>query len=360
MHEIWSQLKPWVEAREPFALATVVKARNPSPRGIGSVLAIDASGERFIGSVSAGCVEMEVIEMARACMKDGRTRWAKFGPSQGLPWEVAFSCGGKIQVRIEPFEYDEVVLPELMSVLDNSEVATWMDGEGKQALLKEDGSLVGEESHWSADTLRVARKHLAEGEETREMETGDGKLLLRSLTKPNRLFIVGAVHIAVHLVSIARSLNYRAIVIDPRESYAQPERFEVAPHQIIGSWPEDALATFELDELDCAAMLTHDPKIDDQALAVFLKSRCAYMGALGSKRSHAARLKRLTARGFGEEDLGRIHGPIGLDIGSRTPAEIAISIMAEIVKVKNSIHKGTSAKMAKRGKRQRRELGIKN
>ena len=155
---------------------------------------------------------MEVIEVARACMKDGMTRWAEFGPSQGLPWEVAFSCGGKIRVRIEPFEYDEVVLPELMSLLDNSEIATWMDGEGKQALLRQDGSLVGEESQWSAHTLGLARQHLAERAETREIETGDGKLLLRSLTKPNRLFIVGAVHIAVHLVSIARSLNYRAIV----------------------------------------------------------------------------------------------------------------------------------------------------
>ena len=355
MHDIWPQLKPWVKAGEPFALATVVKARNPSPRGIGSVLAIDASGERFIGSVSAGCVEMEVIELARACMKDGMTRWAKFGPSQGLPWEVAFSCGGKIQVRIEPFEYDELVLPELISVLDNCEVATWMNGEGKQVLLREDGSLVGEESQWSADSLKLARKHLAERAETREIETEDGKLLLRSLTKPNRLFIVGAVHIAVHLVSIAKSLNYRAIVIDPRESYAQPERFEVAPYQLIRSWPEEALAAFALHELDCAAMLTHDPKIDDQALAVFLKSNCAYMGALGSKRSHAARLKRLSAAGFGEEDLRRIHGPIGLDIGSRTPAEIAISIMAEIVRVKNSILEGTLPETAKRvGKNPRR------
>ncbi len=348
MHEIWPQLKPWVKAGEPFALATVVKARNPSPRGIGSVLAIDASGERFIGSVSAGCVEMEVIELARACMKDGMTRWAEFGPSQGLPWEVAFSCGGKIRVRIEPFEYDEVVLPELTSLLDNYEVATWMDGEGKQALLREDGSLVGEESQWSAHTLELARKHLGERADTREIETEDGKLLLRSLAKPNRLFIVGAVHIAVHLVSIARSLNYRAIVIDPRESYAQVERFEVAPHQLIGAWPEEALAAFELDDMDCAAMLTHDPKIDDQALAVFLNSDCGYMGALGSRRSHAARLKRLAARGFGEEDLGRIHGPIGLDIGSRTPAEIAISIMAEIVKMKNSSpsKRGLEAKAA--------------
>ena len=251
MHDIWPQLRPWVEARAPFALATVVKARNPSPRGIGSALAIDASGERFIGSVSAGCVEMEVIEMARACMKDGRTRWAKFGPSQGLPWEVAFSCGGKIQVRIEPFAYDEVVLPELMSVLDNCEVATWMDGEGKQALLKEDGSLVGEASQWSTDTLRAARKFMAERAPIRELDTEDGKLLLRSLTKPNRLFIVGAVHIAAHLVSIARSLNYRTIVIDPRASFAQPERFEVAPHQLIGSWPEDALASLRIGRIGC-------------------------------------------------------------------------------------------------------------
>jgi xanthine dehydrogenase accessory factor len=336
MHEIWSQLKPWIESGEQFALATVVSARNPSPRGIGSVLAISEKGDRFIGSVSAGCVETEVIEMAVACVADGKTRWAEFGPSQGFPWEVAFSCGGKISVRVERFECGSEMVAALVQLHETHGTGIWISGENQHALVQEDGPLVGNESEWDSTILAKARENLSLGENTEELETAQGRVLLRMISQPYRLFIVGAGHISLHLVHFAKALNYQTIVIDPRESFANEERFETPPDHLVREWPETAFSNIQLSAFDSVVMLTHDPKIDDQALGIVLKSEASYIGALGSRRSHEGRLKRLAAAGFEETDLDHIHGPVGLDIGSSTPAEIAVSIIAQIVQVKNN------------------------
>lgn len=337
MHEIWSQLKPWIVSGKPFALATVVSARNPSPRGIGSVLAIAEAGDRFIGSVSAGCVETEVIDMAAACMTDGKTRWGEFGPSQGFPWEVAFSCGGRITVRVERFRPDLDLVQALVGLLDSHGTGLWLTGEGKQAVLKEDGSILAGDSEWSEATLRQVEAVLAPDGNTCEIENADGRVLLRLIKQPYRLFIVGAGHISVHLVAFASALNYQTIVIDPRESFAQKERFETMPDQLIQAWPDRALKDIPFSPFDSGVLLTHDPKIDDQALEILLQSPCYYLGALGSRLSHEARLKRLAAKGFEKNVLDRIYGPVGLDIGSSTPAEIAVSIVAQLVQMKNQI-----------------------
>ena len=335
MHEIWSQLKSWIETEQAFALATVVSARNPSPRGIGSVLAISADGKQFIGSVSAGCIETEVIEMAVACVADGKTRWAEFGPSQGFPWEVAFSCGGRIGVRVERFVYETPLVESLIGLHESHGTGIWLSGEGKQALLLEDGTFTGQESEWNASTLEAAREVMTSGGHTQEVLEGDSKILLRLIAQPYRLFIIGAGHISLSLVHFAKALNYQTLVIDPRESFAQEDRFETKPDHLIQAWPEHALVQVNFTSFDSMVMLTHDPKIDDQALEIALKSDCSYIGALGSRKSHEARLKRLSAKGFEEEQLAMIHGPVGLDIGSTTPAEIAISIIAEMVQLKN-------------------------
>ena len=335
MHEIWSQLKSWIKAEQAFALATVVSARNPSPRGIGSVLAISADGRQFIGSVSAGCIETEVIEMAVASVADGKTRWAEFGPSQGFPWEVAFSCGGRIGVRVERFVYEQELIDGLIDLHETHGTGIWLSGEGKQALLLDDGTFTGDRSDWNETQLEKAREIMESGSHTQEVGEGDAKTLLRLIAQPYRLFIVGAGHISLSLVHFAKALNFQTIVIDPRESFAQEDRFETQPDHLIQAWPEAALEQIRLTNFDSMVMLTHDPKIDDQALEIALKSDCAYIGALGSRRSHDARLKRLSAKGFESEKLATIHGPVGLDIGSTTPAEIAVSIIAEMVQLKN-------------------------
>ena len=350
MHEIWSQLKPWIESGQPFSLATVVSARNPSPRGIGSVLAISEDGKQFIGSVSAGCIETEVIEMAVACAADGKTRWAEYGPSQGFPWEVAFSCGGKIGVRVERFRHDVEVVDALVDLHETHGTGVWLSGEGKQALILEDGSITGDLSDWEPELIDQAKSVMSAGGHTQEVLENDSKVLLRLISQPYRLYIIGAGHISLSLVHFAKALNYQTIVIDPRESFAQEERFETAPDHLIQEWPEAAFSTVRLSPFDSVVMLTHDPKIDDQALKIALKSDAAYIGALGSKRSHEARLKRLAEKGFDEDQLARIHGPVGLNIGSTTPAEIAVSIVAQMVMAKNAVRaneRGVTTESAK-------------
>ena len=203
-----------------------------------------------------------------------------------------------------------------------------------------DESFTGDASEWSVETLDAAKRMLSERGHTREIDTPDGKVLLRLISQPYRLFVIGAGHISLHLVQFAKALNYRTIVIDPRESFAQEDRFEVAPDFLMPEWPEAAFKGVRFSAFDSVVLLTHDPKIDDQALKIVLRSDANYIGALGSRKSHAARLKRLLAEGFNESQLERIHGPVGLDIGSTTPAEIAISIVAQLVEKKNALLRG--------------------
>jgi len=337
MQEIWPQLREWANVGERFALATVVEASRPSPRGIGSALAVSADGTRFIGSVSAGCVENEVIQAAVACLQDGQARWLSFGPENGFPWEIALSCGGRIRVRVEPYaglsnaETDAA----LKRLLDERRTGLLLSYRGKHCLIDENG-IAGEAQEMPAALIDQAESCLKKGEGTVEIDWEGEPALLRVLSRPKRLFVIGAAHIAIHLVGFARSLGFETIVIDPREVYARAERFPSLPNRLLAEWPKQALEGYGIGPDDCVAAMTHDPKIDDEALARFLSTDCGYIGALGSRRSHAARLKRLSKMGFDEAELSRIHGPIGLDIGSETPAEIALSVVAEIVKIRNS------------------------
>lgn len=274
---------------------------------------------RFIGSVSAGCVEHEVIEAARFCLKDGLPRWMRFGPGDGFPWEIELSCGGTIEVRIEPAPHlrdgtGTTFIDQLVGTLDSHNPCVW----------RSDGV---------TDSLLIGENKIRE---TSEREEEGRRVLYRFLGHRKRIFVIGASHIALHLASAAKMLQYEVIVIDPRENYARVDRFQFSPDQICVDWPERALADFELGRHDALVAITHDPKIDDQALAVALSTECGYIGALGSKRSHAARLNRLGKRGFTDTDLVRIFGPVGIDIGSKTPAEIAVSIVAQLIKERNS------------------------
>ena len=339
MQEIWPQLKHWVESGTRFATATVVEASRPSPRGIGSVLAVRSDGNAFIGSVSAGCVESEVIEAAKACMEDGETRWLTFGPENGYPWEIALSCGGRITVRVERFAGlgDESLTVALARALNNRERALLLSYEGKHCLVLDDGTAITAKGGLPIELIEKAQGHFRLGEPTIEIDWDGSKALLRVLDRPLRLFVVGAAHIAIHLVGFARTLGYETLVIDPREAYARQDRFPKPPHQLLAQWPEEALDGYRIVASDAVAAMTHDPKIDDQALEIFLRSEAGYIGALGSRKSHAARLRRLGRLGFDDATLSRIHAPIGLDINSETPAEIGLSVMSEIIKCRNAV-----------------------
>jgi xanthine dehydrogenase accessory factor len=199
---------------------------------------------------------------------------------------------------------------------------------GRQLLFdaeRTEGDLVLDEGGLAAlrEALRADRNRMIEGP--------GGRVFVEVFSPPRRCFVIGAVHIAQPLVQMLALADYRAIVIDPRQSFATAARFPA--FELSTEWPDEALERLQPDHRSAVVTLTHDPKLDDPALAVALRSECFYIGALGSKRTHAARCGRLKAMGFGEVELARIHGPIGLSIGGVSPAEIAVSILAEITRV---------------------------
>ena len=339
MNDIWPQLEKWFADGERFAMATVVKASKPSPRGVGATLAVHEDGERFIGSVSAGCVEHEVIEAAKACLQDGQTRWLRFGPGEGFPWEIELSCGGTIEVRVEPAPHlldDSAEFAQtIREAMEQHELCMLISLEGSQALVKEDSEVMGGKRALSSELLAEARRRMKKRSATEEVQMAEGRVLFRLLGLRRRVFVIGASHIALHLAALAKMLQHEVVVVDPRESYARMDRFQIEPDRLWAKWPEEALEDYTLSAEDALIAITHDPKIDDRALSAALKSKCGYIGALGSRKSHDARCRRLAKAGYSRDDLNRIHGPVGLDIGSRTPAEIAVSIVAQMIQSRN-------------------------
>jgi xanthine dehydrogenase accessory factor len=201
--------------------------------------------------------------------------------------------------------------------------------DGKEALVFA-GSASGELAD-DQEVLSYARTMLG-GENSRSTGTGGGRVFLHVFSPPPRLIVVGAVHIAQALVPMASLAGYDIIVVDPRRAFSSDERFPGVT--VSRDWPDEALAALKPDSGTAVVTLTHDPKLDDPALAAALKSDCVYIGALGSRKTHEKRLARLTEMGFGADDFARIHGPVGLSIGALSPAEIAISILAQITQVR--------------------------
>ena len=329
MRDVLPTLRRWTEEEKRFALATVTRTWGSSPRAVGSVMGVCSDGS-ICGSVSGGCIESAVIEEALLALESGEPRRLHFGHvSDERAWEVGLSCGGEIDVWIDPLPAErdpglwqrltERVAGDLPAVLatryEPLHQVLWAPGSLCEDLPDEVGRAI-EESY------RNRRCTEFEG------------WFLNVLPCRDRLVIIGAVHIARALVPLAQAVGFETVVVDPRKAFATEEAFGAGPNRIIDQWPEEALSEIELTEDTYAVVLTHDPKIDDAALAVLLRSDVAYIGALGSRTTQAKKRKELSAKGFSDEEIGRIHGPVGLSIGARTPEEIALSIMAEIVQVK--------------------------
>ena len=325
MRDVLPTLRRWTEEEKRFALATVTRTWGSSPRAVGSVMGVCSDGSTC-GSVSGGCIESSVIEDALQALKSGEPRRLHFGHvSDEKAWEVGLSCGGEIDVWIDPspVERDPELWSSLVSKLENDEpcvLATRF--EPLSQVLWTPGSS-GDEFQAAYDARR-----------SQGIEIEGEVWFLNVLPRRDRLVIIGAVHIARALVPLASEVGFETVVVDPRKAFATEEAFGAGPDRIVDKWPEEALSEIDLTSDTYAVVLTHDPKIDDAALAVLLRSDVAYIGALGSRTTQAKKRKELGAKGFSDEELDRIHGPVGLSIGARTPEEIALSIMAEIVQVK--------------------------
>jgi xanthine dehydrogenase accessory factor len=308
------QALAWHRAGDGAVLATVVETWGSAPRRVGSQLAISGSG-MIEGSVSGGCVEGAVIVEALEALEAGELRELEFGVSDDDAFAVGLACGGTIRVLVEPVGdvLPELLLEDLVKaraarepvayVVDLDRSDRWLDRQG------------------FADRFRMDRSGFEP----------DSRVFVGIHNPPLRLIVVGAVHIAQALLPMARIAGYDPSVIDPRETFASPERFPDT--RLLHDWPDEAVETLGLDTRTALVLLTHDPKLDDPALEKALRSGCFYIGALGSTRTHAKRVTRLTEAGFTEDEIARIHAPIGLDIGAAGPSEIAVSIIAQMTQV---------------------------
>lgn len=310
----------WHRAGRGAALATVIETWGSAPRQAGSQLAISGEGE-IMGSVSGGCVEGAVVTEALAALEDRRSRVLTFGVSDETAFAVGLACGGTIRVLVEPVGEGEQALPEAMLAelvaarAARRPLAVAVRPEGWERALIGPGAEAAVDARFRAD-----RSGMEE----------DGRFVAIH-NPPLRLIVVGAVHIAQPLLQMARLCGYDGTLIDPRSAFGSAARFP--GERIVEDWPDEALEGLAPDARTAIVTLTHDPKLDDPAIRVALRSGGFYLGCLGSTRTHAKRVERLRAEGFTEAEIARIHAPVGLDIGAKTPAEIAVSVMAQITSV---------------------------
>lgn len=308
----------WHRAGKGAVLATVIETWGSAPRQAGSQLAVSGDGQ-MMGSVSGGCVEGAVVSESAEALASGKSRILTFGVSDETAFAVGLACGGTIRVLVEP-------------VVDGT-------GQGLPVALLED--LVAERAARRAVAMAVnpdtwQRALIRPGTDDavdarfRADRSGmeeDGRFIAIH-NPPLRLIIVGAVHIAQALLAVARTCGYDCTLIDPRSAFGSAARFP--DETIVEDWPDEALAALAPDARTAIVTLTHDAKLDDPAIRFALRAPVFYLGCLGSTRTHAKRVDRLREAGFTEAEIARIHAPVGLDIGAKTPAEIAVSVMAQI------------------------------
>jgi xanthine dehydrogenase accessory factor len=307
MREVLTELAEWTAAGEDIALATVVETWGSSPRPLGSKMVITRSG-KMAGSVSNGCIEGAVFEEAQKVLKSRQAKVAAFGVADDVAFEVGLACGGHIEVFVEPLG---AVHEQLIGMLKRNEPGTL-----RTNLVTGAADLVG---GWTPPGSELA--HL------------EGDVFVEPFRRPAHLIIIGAIHIAIPLHRLAKVMGYRVTVVDARAKFATSERFPEADELIV-AWPDEAMASLEVDGSSYIVILTHDPKFDLPALRSVLMKDAGYIGAIGSRKTNQNRFEALRSEGFTEEQLSRVHGPIGLDLGGRGAEETALGILAEITAVR--------------------------
>ncbi|MFG2686914.1 XdhC family protein [Streptomyces sp. NPDC048405] len=358
MLDIAEELHRWVEQGRDFAVATVVAVGGSAPRPTGAALAVDADGT-VVGSVSGGCVEGAVYELCRQALQDGDTVVERFGYSDEDAFAVGLTCGGVIDVLVTPVRTADPARPALATALaaaahgETAAVARVVSGPaellGRALVVRADGSRTGGlGGHPELDRTAAAEAGaFLDAGRTGTLEIGEQgsrcgaplTLLIESSVPPPRMIVFGAIDFASALARVGRFLGYRVTVCDARPVFATPARFPDAD-EVVAEWPHEYLARTEVDARTVLCVLTHDAKFDIPLLRLALRLPVAYVGAMGSRRTHLDREARLREAGVSDLELARLRSPIGLDLGARTPEETALAIAAEIVA---SRHGGTGA-----------------
>lgn len=343
MRDVIDKLDTWREQGEKIAIATVIETWGSAPRPPGSKLVISERGG-IAGSVSAGCVEGAVILEAREVLRQGIPRVLEYGVADETAWGVGLACGGTIKIFVEPGFALNSLYPvikkhlrkkypfALVSVLKGSH-----DLIHKKCIVNQQGDVEGDLiiSGQMNKIINKSRAFISSGKSGVFDLPAGVQLFIEGYPPPPRLIVIGAVHFSDPLITMANAAGFDTILIDPRPAFATAERF---PHvgKIMRAWPHEVLPDLKIDSSTFVVLLTHDPKIDDPALQLLLRSSARYIGALGSRKTHQKRVERLLDKGLTSEEISRLHAPIGLDLGGETPGEVAISIMAEIVQEKNN------------------------
>ncbi|MDQ2817414.1 MAG: XdhC family protein [Candidatus Eremiobacteraeota bacterium] len=343
MSDVFRTLENWRAAGDLVVLATVINVDGSAPREPGAKMLVSAQG-KISGSVSGGCVEAAVAEEAQSVLASGQPKIVRYGINRNMVWDVGLACGGAIDVFIDPdggppsFEplTDDETAWALCTVVRGagvgSKVAVWphgrIDGMAGDLALR-------------AHIVHAALAQLLAGS-SRVVAIGDCEIFIDVLRPAPRLIIVGAVHVAVALCEFATRAGFDVTVIDPRARLNDFERFPKARARVV-EWPDAVLRKLRMDDDTYVAVLTHDAKFDDPTLDLVLRSSTRYVGAIGSKKTQALRRARLVESGIPSTAVDRLHAPIGLDIGARSPEEIAVAILAEMIAVRYG-HRGSPLK----------------
>ncbi|MDL5204545.1 XdhC/CoxI family protein [Streptomyces sp. ALI-76-A] len=349
MLDIAEELHRWVGQGRDFAVATVVAVGGSAPRRPGAALAVDADGTA-IGSVSGGCVEGAVYELCRQALTDGESVLERFGYSDDDAFAVGLTCGGVIDILVTPVRAGDRVRPVVAAALDAAAhgrpaaaariVSGPADLVGRAMLIHPDGTYEGGfGAHPELDrTVAAEAGAFLDAGRTGTLEIGEQgarcgsplTVLVESSVPPPRMIVFGAIDFASALVRVGKFLGHHVTVCDARPVFATRARFPEAD-EIVVEWPHRYLERTEVDARTVLCVLTHDAKFDVPLLKLALRLPVAYVGAMGSRRTHLDRAARLREVGVRESELTRLRSPIGLDLGARTPEETALSIAAEIV-----------------------------
>ncbi|MBI9034452.1 MAG: XdhC family protein [Bacteroidales bacterium] len=315
----------WCKSKEKSVLATLIHTEGSSLYPIGTKMGI-VSQSQFIGAISGGCVESDLIETAMRVLETNVSKTVQYGPVRDSLLDIGLSCGGTIKILLEPvsdaFKWEQILKPFnqedpffCLTQVDKTKRInkTILEPDEFPFVLHDLEKIITTQSYFS-----------------KLIKNNDTTSFLEYFPKPKKLIIIGAVPIALALIKLAKVLNFQTILIDPRKSLLMNHKFNQAD-LTIGKWPEEAFKDINIDSSCYLATLSHDERIDDNAIEIALDSDMKYIGALGSKATHASRSSRLILTGFSEGLIAKIHAPIGLKIGNSYPEEIALSIMAQII-----------------------------
>jgi xanthine dehydrogenase accessory factor len=342
MREVFEEIEAWHKEGKPVAIATNVKKEGPSLRPLGAKMAMTTAQE-IAGSVTGGCIEGAVYEEAQEVIKSGTPKLLHYGvPNNESPWEVSLSCGGTLDVFVEALDSPawREIYPALKTCLEEDQlavVATVLSRPnlGNKLMLWSDGHTLGslgsneldnQARIWMQNQMAIQLPNWT----SFHVGNDDVEVFGDVFAPAARMIVIGAVHIAIPLVKLAKTLGYHTVVIDPRTAFATRERFPDVDELIV-EWPSIALEKLHPDQGTYIAVLSHDEKLDNPALQVALSSPARYVGVLGTRKKVSQRFEVLRGLGVTEEQLSRLHTPIGMNLGAILPDEIALSILAEMV-----------------------------